>query len=302
MILQRLPNPALASNINSLPVFADHCLFTEEVHCNYEYPEHISGLGILAAFNGNGNFYINGSRNTLGAQNYFVINSGSKLAINIRKENTRPVLLFFHSYLQNAVAESITQSHEKLLDGKANLSFADVAMLERMHNTTPALLSRIQQMIALGSSCASFHALKADILARNILEELMLENKRSLQLSMNLAVIKHATRIELYKRLSLAKEWMEAHYASAILLADIAKTAMLNSQHFLRLFKQVYKQTPHQYLMEFRLQKAREILISSGQPIAEICNLTGFESVTSFSNLFRQKFGVSPGMYRRGAL
>ena len=68
--------------------------------------------------------------------------------------------------------------------------------------------------------------------------------------------------------------------------------------HFIRLFRRVYKQTPHQYLIRQRIAKAKELLRTTDLPITEICMAVGFESLGSFSTLFRKVAGISPSAYR----
>jgi AraC-like DNA-binding protein len=91
---------------------------------------------------------------------------------------------------------------------------------------------------------------------------------------------------------------MDAHYNNNITLEDIAAPASMNSQHFLRMFKQVYHITPHQYLIDLKLKKAKQLLVSSGLTMAEICQTIGFESVFSFSILFKDRFGLAPAHFR----
>jgi AraC-like DNA-binding protein len=92
---------------------------------------------------------------------------------------------------------------------------------------------------------------------------------------------------------------MDAHYNDEITLEDIGVVAAMNSQHFLRMFKQVYGITPHQYLIDLKLRKAKEMLVGTGLTINEICQTIGFESVFSFSILFKGRFGVPPSGFRK---
>jgi AraC-like DNA-binding protein len=64
------------------------------------------------------------------------------------------------------------------------------------------------------------------------------------------------------------------------------------------LFTRIYKRTPHQYLTDTRIAAAKELLKREGISITEICNSIGFESLGSFSSLFRKQNGLSPQYYR----
>jgi transcriptional regulator GlxA family with amidase domain len=107
--------------------------------------------------------------------------------------------------------------------------------------------------------------------------------------------------VEIYKRLYIAKEWMEANYHQPITLNDIADEALLNSQHFLRLFSQLFKKTPHQFLIDLRLERAGNLLATTNASVSDICLSVGWESLASFSKLFKQKQGLTPTAFRNMA-
>jgi len=104
--------------------------------------------------------------------------------------------------------------------------------------------------------------------------------------------------ISLYKRLYRSKEYIDDCYNEPIDLNLIASKAYFSPYHFLRLFKKVYNKTPHQYLTERRIEKAKELLSKSDMPITHVCFEIGFESVGSFSTLFNKRVGFSPAEYR----
>jgi len=60
----------------------------------------------------------------------------------------------------------------------------------------------------------------------------------------------------------------------------------------------VYRKTPHQYLTEKRLKRAKALLAKEGISISDVCNSVGFESLGSFSTLFKKLNGFAPQYYR----
>ena len=68
------------------------------------------------------------------------------------------------------------------------------------------------------------------------------------------------TKIELFKRVSESREFIEDNYSQKINLEELASNACLSKYHFLRSFKAIYKQSPYQYLLGLKLQKAKELL------------------------------------------
>jgi AraC-like DNA-binding protein len=105
---------------------------------------------------------------------------------------------------------------------------------------------------------------------------------------------------ELYERIVAAKVFIDENYHEAINLDEISQKAFLSRYHFHRLFSQVYKRTPHQYLTHKRIEKAKDLLAENKQVI-DVCNEVGFESLGSFSTLFKKEIGFAPTYYRNMA-
>jgi AraC family transcriptional regulator len=109
---------------------------------------------------------------------------------------------------------------------------------------------------------------------------------------------KHSTRVELYRRLLRGRDYMDSFSGGQVHLDKVAHQACLSPYHFHRLFHQVFRETPNQYLQRKRLATAKRLLERGEQSITNICLEVGFESITSFSGLFRRNFGCSPREYR----
>src|SRR5690606_33742444 len=113
-----------------------------------------------------------------------------------------------------------------------------------------------------------------------------------------MAAIQSTTHDE---RLRMARDYLDSNYTSAVTIQYVSREAALSPYHFIRLFFQVYKQTPHQYLIQRRIDRAKELLRSSDLSITDICLEVGFESLGSFSTRFRNSTGLSPSEYRKNA-
>jgi AraC-like DNA-binding protein len=103
---------------------------------------------------------------------------------------------------------------------------------------------------------------------------------------------------ELYRRLWKARRFIDGSYHLPIDLDAISDEACLSPYHFLRLFRMAFNKTPHQYLTERRIEKAKELLTSSGLSVTDVCLEVGFESLGSFSTLFHKRVGYPPIAYR----
>lgn len=100
------------------------------------------------------------------------------------------------------------------------------------------------------------------------------------------------------KPVHLARALLERRYDTPITIEDLSREVALSPFYLIRAFRRVYKQTPHQYLVEQRIAKAKELLRNTDLSVTDICIQVGFESLGSFSTLFRNATGLSPRAYR----
>ncbi len=103
---------------------------------------------------------------------------------------------------------------------------------------------------------------------------------------------------DLCQQIVRAKLFIDQQFANKITGNDIARKAFLSKYHFIRIFKNMYSRTPHQHLQTVRLEQAKKLL-KTNLPINEVCFAVGFESVTSFTGLFKRITGMTPATYRR---
>jgi len=103
-------------------------------------------------------------------------------------------------------------------------------------------------------------------------------------------------KVYLYRRIVQAKLFIDNNYDKNIDLDNISDEAYFSKFHFIRLFKSAYGKTPHQYLTTIRIDKAKQ-MFQLGNTVSFTCNSLGFESLGSFSRLFKQYVGVSPSLY-----
>jgi AraC family transcriptional regulator len=94
-------------------------------------------------------------------------------------------------------------------------------------------------------------------------------------------------------------EHMRANLSANLDLATLAAETGYSRAHFLRTFRAATGQTPHRYLIELRLEKARALLASRPMPLIDIAAECGFSSHAHLTSAFRSRFGVSPSEYRR---
>ena len=105
-------------------------------------------------------------------------------------------------------------------------------------------------------------------------------------------------KLDLYRRIVQAKLFIDANFSDQIDASDIADEACYSKFHFIRTFKSIYGRTPHQHLTHVRVEKAKEML-ERGESVTETCFAVGFDSLGSFTRLFKGRVGHTPSEYRR---
>jgi AraC-like DNA-binding protein len=155
------------------------------------------------------------------------------------------------------------------------------------------------------SSAAQVFIRRCDLIALWLIEQFHVIMQRLLDVHTNtyreveaIPAMRAATREELYRRIHYAREYAAALFTTPITLDEMASVAGLSPNHLLRTFKQVFDQTPYQYVIAKRVAYAQELLRSTDQCVTDICFAVGFASLGAFSWWFRQRVGVSPTSYR----
>lgn len=106
-------------------------------------------------------------------------------------------------------------------------------------------------------------------------------------------------RHEGFRRLCRARERLQQLDDPAPSIEDLARELRISPFHFIRQFEAVFGVTPHQYRIQVRLDRAKELLASGQLSVTDVCMEVGFSSLGSFSTLFTRRFGETPSAYRR---
>lgn len=99
-----------------------------------------------------------------------------------------------------------------------------------------------------------------------------------------------------------ARDLIDRDYAEPLVLDVLASAAGYSKYYFVRTFADAYGETPRAYLSRRRVERAKDLLRTANLSVTEICFVVGFESLGSFSTLFRRLVGQSPSAYRAASL
>ena len=96
-----------------------------------------------------------------------------------------------------------------------------------------------------------------------------------------------------------AIEYIDHHLSQSIKLEDLATHVGISKFHFSRLFKKSLGLSPHQYVMQQRIELAKQLLLTSNMSISDVALECGFNSHAHMGKYFRQIVGITPKAYRK---
>lgn len=100
------------------------------------------------------------------------------------------------------------------------------------------------------------------------------------------------------QRLRRVSAFIADNYESDLSIAELAGVAGISAFHFAREFKRATGTTPHQYLIKFRVERAKALLTESELPLVEVSARSGFSHQSHFTRLFHRLTGMTPQSYR----
>ncbi|HMS35374.1 MAG TPA: AraC family transcriptional regulator [Ignavibacteria bacterium] len=263
---------------------------------NAELENHISPLSIKCSMKGLENYKTSGGQYSVTSGSYLIVNEGQECS-SIINDEAETFSVYFDSKFANEVLKSLTTPSDKLLNYSFIPGRQPVQFLEKLYSHNYTLTPLIMKL-RLASKVNYDDENFINEQFYELLNKLMTVHRDLYKEIEKLPPVKLSTKTELYKRVCRAKEYMDSAFTENLTLGKISKEACLSQYHFLRIFKSVYKTTPHRYLTSKRIDKARNLLFSTDKSITEICFEIGFESLSSFSWLFKNRFGLSPEMVR----
>ena len=213
-----------------------------------------------------------------------VIAPGTPIETYVRNESTT-LHTFVRRSIITEVANELFERDLRSLEFTSIFCFDDPGMA--------LLLRSLQQSLFEPAGHAD---LEAEYLARALAARMLRKNSSLITRAEPAADVPLTNR-----QVLLVRNYVRDHLSSKIVLKDLASLLNLGQTSLMKRFRASFRQTPHQYVMEQRVSRARELLERSNLPIVEIAVLCGFADQTHLGALFRRIVGVTPSEYRRSA-
>src|SRR5215218_11338282 len=100
------------------------------------------------------------------------------------------------------------------------------------------------------------------------------------------------------RHLLRAKDLADARYFERLDVDDMARVAGLSRAHFSREFRAAFGESPHNYLLTRRMERAAALLRNTDRSVTDVCLSVGLRSVGSFTTSFKRTYGATPTAYR----
>lgn len=259
----------------------------------------VGALSIKTFVNGQAAYAVGDRRYVVDEHHYLVLNHGQAYTVTV--DSPTPLesfCLFFAPGFAEEVAYSRSTEAAALLDNPVQSIQTPLDFFEKTYRHDPLLSPSLLYL----RTCYPVRQAERGWLQEQfhlIMQRLLWVHEATYRETASLPALRAATREELYRRLHIVRDYIAAAYSQPITLETLARVACLSPNHLLRTFKQLFHQTPHQYLTEQRLTQAQKLLCTTDQSVTDICYAVGFESLGSFSWLFRRHVGCAPEQYRR---
>jgi AraC family transcriptional regulator len=267
------------------------------------YPEHVSDFSIKTVFSGNRTFNIGKRQLSLYPESFVAINKGTSYSSKI--DSAVPVnslSISFSPAFLNDFQRLHKHTGSYLLDEPFETGdYPDFSFMETIYPFSGDMKYNIMHLKEQLEEGPADDLLLNEYLHHCLINYYKVYNQEIVDKSEKLKFLNSSTKVEILKRLTLAKEYIISNYNKNIDLDDIAKHACLSVNHLLRTFKQAYGQSPHQYLIKIRVDRAKYLLKNTNYALNEIVEIIGFECPSSFIRLFKGMNKTTPGKYRLGA-
>jgi AraC family transcriptional regulator len=269
-----------------------------------ETTSHISRLSIRCMLNGNQYYKVGNHEHLVTPENFLVINQGQNYKTSFEStEEQEMILVGFKPGFAEELLYSLRTSSDKLLDEPFNNHNQSVYFFENTYHADPVISKSFRQLRNFLKETIEWRkTIDLDSIYTTMLSRLLVIH-RNLSLQINkLDSIKYSTRVELYRRLMIAKDYLDSNLNRKVNIDEVARIAYLSPFHLKRSFKKLFKITPHNYHVHKRLEFSCKLISQNKLTVNEICHRVGFDSPTSFIRLFQSQYGCTPGRLARQLL
>ncbi|HKS58976.1 MAG TPA: AraC family transcriptional regulator [Steroidobacteraceae bacterium] len=256
-------------------------------------------LSIRAAWGGVEHCYVNGRTLAVDDDNFLILNHGQIYSTSIRSvQPVESLAICFKPQMAEQAYSEVSASIEQALargDAPAERTPDFMENLHPHENSVSPVLRFIRAHASSGIVDESWY----DEQLVFLLARMQGHHQRLLEQVERIALIRPATRREVYRRISLATDFLHSNYSQDVDLSTLAKMAYLSKYHFLRLFTLVHGITPRTYLQRKRINVAIRLLESTRMTMSEVSASVGFAEESTLVRQMRRWTKLTPRQVRQ---
>ena len=256
----------------------------------------------VKTFRGGGALYdIGAGRHHVDDTSYLIVNEGQPYEVTIdAARQVESFCVFIDPDLARDVHYAAARDDLQLLDAPHAADENGPAFIVRVHPHDDEVTPVVERIRCAPTILRADRGW-VDEQARDLVAALLAAHRREIGRAARLDSVRPATRIELYRRLHRAQDFVRAALSEPLEVSDLARVACLSPSHFLRAFRRAFGVTPHAFVTAERMKAACRLLAGTDEPVTAVCLAVGFDSLGSFSWAFRRRYGLSPLAWRQAA-
>lgn len=272
-------NPTFSNQLENKILYSNH---SDDISVSYQ-----STYTIKYVIDGVKCYNYNNLDIAVSKNQYLILNNNSQITTEAKK-GTKGLSLFLSPELINEISHYYT-------NGKYTCDFLEVTRKEPNFKVT-YLLNKIAYLFE--NNKIDLKKQMDDLFIK--VSELIVQEQTSINDNfIKLRIKKHDTKRELYKLIIATKDYLNDNLKENISLDTISRDIGISKYYLHRLFTEFNGNTPIGYLTAIRLEKAKNKLQTSKDPIFEVAISCGFDNTAYFSNLFKKHTGFSPSEFRK---
>lgn len=254
-------------------------------------------LSIKTVLNGEAAWIVQGRELVVDRSSFLIVSEGEQYSMDIdAPEPVETCCVFFAPGFVERVGMDATSPLEQSIDLPERTAPALPYLSGLQGDRERRLVGRVQSLAPRCKAALAPSGFEEDFLM--LAWDLLQFYQQIREEAARVPATRESTRRELYRRLLVGREFIHSQVSGPLSLDAVARAACVSPFHFHRGFTQAFEQTPHSYITSLRLDRARRML-ESGSPVLAASLDAGFSSPSTFTRLFRSRFGEAPSAVRR---
>jgi AraC family transcriptional regulator len=255
-----------------------------------------NGFGIKYVASGKERYILGNKTHEVSAGQYLLVNKDQDFECHFK--SSTPVEGFCVSLdkeMVSGIFDQLSREESDLLDNPVDVS-PEFDGFHQMVYSRCNPLSNYLHGLMLDMKKPSFETDQYELFY-DISVQLLRSHRQTDQKIRLIKATRLSTKKELFERLEAARQVLDEEFDQPLKVAKVASLAALSEFHFFRSFKSVYGLSPHQYILQKKLERSAQLMEEGKLSFTEIAYEVGFNDIHAFSKFFRQRYGTAPSKW-----